>query len=71
LARTGCIGRKDHREIETDDGGELRDAGLEKNSILDWDVELDAIRRDSHRAVTFGRKVHDEIDCRWESVLVG
>jgi hypothetical protein len=50
------IGRKGLNEIETDMGERLMERGFEKDLMLDWDLDLDALRRHTDRAVAYGRK---------------
>ena len=50
------IGRKGLNEIETDQGERLNERGFEKDLMLNWDLDLDVLRRHSDRAVAFGRK---------------
>jgi hypothetical protein len=50
------IGRQGLGEIETDMGERLNERGFEKDLVLDWDLDLDAHRRHTDRAVAYGRK---------------
>ena len=50
------IGRKGLNEIETDMGERLMERGFEKDLMLDWDLDLDVLRRHTDRAVAHGRK---------------
>ena len=50
------IGRKGLNEIETDMGEGLMERGFEKDLMLDWDLDLDVLRRHTDRAVAHGRK---------------
>jgi hypothetical protein len=50
------IGRKGLNEIETDMGERLMERGFEKDLMLDWDLDLDVLRRHTDRTVAHGRK---------------
>jgi hypothetical protein len=50
------IGRKGVNEIETDMGEKLMEWGFEKDLMLDWDLDLDVLRRHTDRAIAHGRK---------------
>ena len=50
------IGRKGLGEIETDMGERLMERGFEKDLMLDWDLDLDVLRRHTDRAVASGRR---------------
>ena len=50
------IGRKGLNEIETDMGERLMERGFEKDLMLDWDLDLDVLRRHTDRAVAYGRR---------------
>ncbi len=50
------IGRKGLNEIETDMGERLMERGFERDLMLDWDLDLDVLRRHTDRAVAHGRK---------------
>jgi hypothetical protein len=50
------IGRNGLNEIDTDMGEKLMERGLEKDLMLDWDLDLDVLRRHTDRAVVQGRK---------------
>jgi hypothetical protein len=50
------IGREGRGEVQTDDGERLQGKGLEKALIEDWDLDLEAQRRRSERAIAAGRK---------------
>ncbi|MGC2032053.1 MAG: hypothetical protein WA642_18700 [Steroidobacteraceae bacterium] len=50
------IGRKGLNEIETDMGERLMERGLESDLMLDWDLDLDVLRRHTDRTVARGRK---------------
>jgi hypothetical protein len=50
------IGRQGLGEIETDLGERLKERRLEKDLVLDWDLDLYAHRRHTDRAVAYGRK---------------
>ena len=50
------IGRKGLNEIETDTGERLMEIGLEKDLMLDWDLDLDVLRRHTDPAVAYGRQ---------------
>src|SRR5271156_706956 len=50
------IGRKGLNEIETDMGERLMERGFEKDLMLEWDLDLDVLRRHTDRAIAHGRK---------------
>ena len=50
------IGRKGLNEIETDMGEKLMERGFERDLMLDWDLDLDVLRRHTDRAIAHGRK---------------
>ena len=50
------IGREGHGEVQNDDGGRLQGTGFEKALLEDWDLNLDAHRRHTERAIAAGRK---------------
>lgn len=50
------IGREGRGEVQTDDGERLQGKGFEKNLLEDWDLDLEAQRRRSERAIAAGRK---------------
>lgn len=50
------IGRDGRGEVHTDDGDRLKGKGFEKALLEDWDLDLEAHRRHSERAITAGRK---------------
>jgi hypothetical protein len=50
------IGRRGLNEIETDMGERLMEQGFEKGLMLDWDLDLDVLRRHTDRAVAHGRR---------------
>jgi hypothetical protein len=50
------IGRNGLNEIDTDMGEKLMERGLEKDLMLDWDLDLDVLRRHTDRAIAHGRK---------------
>jgi hypothetical protein len=50
------IGRKGLNEIETDMGERLMERRSEKDLMLDWDLDLDVMRRHTDRANAHGRK---------------
>jgi hypothetical protein len=50
------IGRKGLNEIETDMGERLMEREFEQDLMLDWDLDLDVLRRHTDRAVAQGRK---------------
>lgn len=50
------IGRKGLGEIETDMGERLMERGFEKDLMLDWDLDLDVLRRHTDRAIAYGRR---------------
>jgi hypothetical protein len=50
------IGRKGLNEIDTDMGEKLMERGFERDLMLDWDLDLDVLRRHTDRAIAYGRK---------------
>ena len=50
------IGREGKGEVETDDGARLQERGFEKDLVKDWDLDLEAHRRYTERAIAAGRK---------------
>lgn len=50
------IGREGREEVQTDDGERLQGKGFEKDLLEDWDLDLEAQRRRSERAIVAGRK---------------
>jgi len=50
------IGREGLGQIETDMGERLNERGFENDLMLDWDLDLDVLRRHTDRTVAFGRK---------------
>jgi hypothetical protein len=50
------IGRKGLNEIETDMGERLMERGFEKDLMLDWDLDVDVLRRHTDRAIARSRK---------------
>ena len=50
------IGREGRGEVHTDDGDLLQGKGFEKALLNDWDLDLEAQRRRSERAIAAGRK---------------
>jgi hypothetical protein len=50
------IGREGRGQVQTDDGDRLQGKGFEKALLNDWDLDLEAHRRHSERAITAGRK---------------
>ncbi len=50
------IGREGLNEIETDMGEKLMERGFAKDLMLDWDLDLDVLRRHPDRAIAHGRK---------------
>ncbi len=50
------IGRQGRGEVQTDDGERLQGKGFEKELLEDWDLDLEAQRRRSERAIAAGRK---------------
>jgi len=50
------IGREGKEEIETDDGQRLQEKGFERYLVRDWDLDLDAVRLHTERAISAGRK---------------
>ncbi len=50
------IGREGRGEVQTDDGERLQEKGFEKALLEDWDLDLDAHRRHTERAIAAGRK---------------
>ena len=50
------IGREGEEEVETDDGRHLREKGFERDLVNDWDLDLEARRWHTQRAIAAGRK---------------
>ena len=50
------ISREGRGEVHTDDGDRLQGNGSAKALLNDWDLDLEARRRHSERALTMGRK---------------
>src|SRR5690242_11046642 len=50
------IGREGRGEVQTDDGERLQRRGFEKALLEDWDLDLEAHRRHTERAIAAGRK---------------
>ena len=50
------IGRNGLNEIDTDMGEKLMERGFERDLMLDWDLDLDVLRRHTDRAIAHGRK---------------
>lgn len=50
------IGREGRGDVQTDDGEQLAGRGFEKALLEDWDLDLDAHRRHTERAIAAGRK---------------
>jgi hypothetical protein len=50
------IGREGRGEVQTDDGERLHGQGFERALLEDWDLDLDAYRRHTERAIAAGRK---------------
>lgn len=50
------IGREGEGEVETDDGQRLREKGFERDLVMDWDLDLEARRWHTQRAIAAGRK---------------
>lgn len=50
------IGREGRGEVQTDDGERVQGKGFEKALLEDWDLDLEAQRRRSERAIAAGRK---------------
>jgi hypothetical protein len=50
------IGREGRGEVQTDDGERLQGRGFERALLGDWDLDLDAHRRHTERAIAAGRK---------------
>jgi hypothetical protein len=50
------IGREGRGEVRTDDGDRLQGKGIVRALLNDWDLDLEAHRRHSERALTAGRK---------------
>jgi Relaxase/Mobilisation nuclease domain len=50
------IGREGEGEVETDDGQRLREKGFERELVTDWDLDLEARRWHTERAIVAGRK---------------
>ena len=55
-AHLDYIGREGEEEIETDDGQRLRERGFERDLVRDWDLDLDADRTHTERAIAAGRR---------------
>src|SRR6185437_3244052 len=52
----GYIGREGRGEVQTDDGERLQGRGFERALPEDWDLDLDAHRHHTERAIAAGRK---------------
>jgi hypothetical protein len=50
------IGREGEGEVETDDGQRLQEKGFERELLKDWDLDLEARRWHTERAIAAGRK---------------
>jgi hypothetical protein len=50
------IGRNGLNEIDTDMGEKLMERGFERDLLLDWDLDLDVLRRHTDRAIALRRK---------------
>jgi hypothetical protein len=50
------IGRKGLNEIESDMGERLMERRFEQDLMLDWDLDLDVLRRHTDRSIAQGRK---------------
>lgn len=50
------IGREGRGEVQTDDGDRLQGKGFEKELLDAWDLDLDAQRSHTERAIAAGRK---------------
>jgi type IV secretory pathway VirD2 relaxase len=50
------IGREGRGDVQTDDGERLQGKGFEKELLEDWDLDLEAQRRRSERAIAAGRR---------------
>jgi hypothetical protein len=50
------IGREGRGEVQTDEAERLQGKGFEKALLEDWDLDLDARRRHTERAIAAGRK---------------
>jgi hypothetical protein len=50
------IGREGRGEVQADDGERLRGRGFERALLEDWDLDLEAHRRHTERAIAAGRK---------------
>jgi hypothetical protein len=50
------IGREGRGEVQNDDGDRLKGKGFEKELLENWDLDLEAQRRRSERAIAAGRK---------------
>ncbi len=50
------IGRKGLNEIDTDMSERLMERGFERDLMLDWDLDLDVLRRHTDRAIAHGHK---------------
>jgi hypothetical protein len=49
------IGREGRGEVQTDDGERLQGRGFERALLEDWDLDLEAHRRHTERAIAAGR----------------
>ena len=54
-AHLDYIGREGEGAVETDDGAQLKEKGFEKALVKDWDLDLEADRRHTERAIAAGR----------------
>jgi len=50
------IGREGRHTVQTDDGERLQAKGFERALLEDWDLDLEAHRRHTERAIAAGRK---------------
>jgi hypothetical protein len=50
------IGREGEGEVEPDDVQRLREKGFERELLKDWDLDLEARRWHTQRAIAAGRK---------------
>src|SRR5438477_6733237 len=55
-AHLDYIGREGRGDVETDEGARLQERGFEKALVKDWDLDLEAHRRYTERAIAAGRK---------------
>jgi hypothetical protein len=50
------IGREGEGEVETDNGQRLQEKGFERELVKDWDLDLEARRWHTERAIAAGRR---------------